>query len=49
MRRDQAAVEMLTSFGINGAQGYLLERPNPDYRPARSARTAPVTGKLRFG
>ena len=39
---------MLKSFGINGAPGYFLERPNPDYR-ARSARTAPVTGKLRFG
>jgi hypothetical protein len=28
---------MLRTFGINGAPGYFLERPNPDYR-ARSAR-----------
>ena len=31
---------MLKSFGINGAQGYFLERPNPDYRRAERARTA---------
>ena len=40
---------MLKSFGINGAQGYFLARPNPDYRRAERARTAPVAGKLRFG
>ena len=39
---------MLKSFGINCAQGYFLERPNPDYRRAERARTAPVIGKLRF-
>jgi EAL domain-containing protein (putative c-di-GMP-specific phosphodiesterase class I) len=40
---------MLKSFGINGGQGYFLHRPNPDYRRAERARTAPVAGKLRFG
>jgi hypothetical protein len=33
----------------NGAQGYFLERPNPDFRRAERAHAAPVTGKLRFG
>jgi hypothetical protein len=40
---------MQKSFAINGARGYFLERPNPDYRRAGRPHTAPVTGELRFG
>jgi len=44
---DQQTLDMLKSFGIDAVQGFFLERPHPDHKPAARA-AAGISGELKL-